>query len=138
MVYVFVSVVDNELVARLNQVLVVMVTRVRCRQDYELLCTDGTRQSAENAQTCNWGTVSSHIAMTSAMRDQVTRNEYKQLLKLMSDDFGMMSLQLSLIILRKVPILQVVCWKKVFFMIFLFGVVLCRRERTTQGLVRVV
>ena len=49
---------------------------------------DGTRRSVDMAASCNWGTVASHIVMTSAMRDQVTRNEYKTLLGLMSDDFG--------------------------------------------------
>ena len=57
-------------------------------QDYELLCMDGTRRSVDMAASCNWGTVASHIVMTSAMRDQVTRDEYKTLLGLMSDDFG--------------------------------------------------
>ena len=57
-------------------------------QDFELLCTDNRRVSVDRAEECNWGVVSSHVVMTSAIRDLEIRNEYKKLLLLLSADFG--------------------------------------------------
>lgn len=38
--------------------------------------------------TCNWGTINSHIVMTSAFRSIDIRTAYKELLALLSYDFG--------------------------------------------------
>ena len=58
-------------------------------KDFELLCLDGTRRPVDSHASCNWGTIASHVVMASAMRDAVTRNEYKQLMTLFSHDFGL-------------------------------------------------
>ncbi|CAD5117088.1 DgyrCDS5901 [Dimorphilus gyrociliatus] len=55
--------------------------------DFELLCVGEGRKSWNEFENCNWGTVKSHIVMTSAVNDADTRNEYKKLLQTLSDDF---------------------------------------------------
>ena len=57
-------------------------------QDFELLCPDGRRAPYDAASTCNWGTIASHIVMTSAIRDKALRDQFKMLMKLIDWDFG--------------------------------------------------
>jgi len=57
-------------------------------EDFELLCTDGTRAPVSASATCNWGIVSSHIVMTSLVRSPTLRSQYKTLLLMLSADFG--------------------------------------------------
>lgn len=56
--------------------------------DFELLCADGRRAPHDAYSTCNWGQIASHIVMTSAIRDQDYREQFKDLMKLLSYDFG--------------------------------------------------
>jgi len=56
--------------------------------DIELLCLDGTRASPSDYKTCNWGVINSHIVMTSAFRSPDIRQSYKNLIYLLSYDFG--------------------------------------------------
>jgi Transferrin len=58
------------------------------KQDFELLCTDGTRAPVTSAASCNWGTVASHTVMTSMVRRPELRAAYKTLLLMLSIDFG--------------------------------------------------
>lgn len=53
-----------------------------------MICTDGRRTAASEYETCNWGKISSHVVMSSAVRDAGIRGDYKLLLKLLSWDFG--------------------------------------------------
>ncbi|KAK2174910.1 hypothetical protein NP493_768g01007 [Ridgeia piscesae] len=57
-------------------------------EDYKLLCTDGTTASVTSSDTCNWGIISSNIIVTSEVRVMSFRTDYKQLLELLSYDFG--------------------------------------------------
>jgi hypothetical protein len=58
------------------------------KQDFELLCTDGTRAPVASSATCNWGKVASHTVMTSMVRSPELRASYKTLLLMLSADFG--------------------------------------------------
>ena len=55
---------------------------------YQLLCTDGSTASVDSADSCNWGTISSHIIVTSEVRVVTVQADYKELLELLSYDFG--------------------------------------------------
>jgi len=57
-------------------------------EDFELLCKDGKRVPVDQASTCNWGTIPSHVVMTSAIHDITLRDDYKMMMNLMSRDFG--------------------------------------------------
>lgn len=39
-------------------------------------------------ETCNWGTINSHVVMTSGFRAPDIRAKYKELIGLLSYDFG--------------------------------------------------
>lgn len=56
--------------------------------DFELLCLDGTRAPVDSSATCNWGSIASHVIMTSLVRDTNLRSKYKTLLMMLSADFG--------------------------------------------------
>ena len=66
----------------------IIISSTFISQDYKLLCLDGTTAAPSAAAKCNWGTIPSHIVMTSATHDQDLRAEYKELLELLSADFG--------------------------------------------------
>lgn len=56
--------------------------------DFELLCVNGTRAAVTDYETCNWGTINSHVVMTSGFRAPDIRAKYKELIGLLSYDFG--------------------------------------------------
>jgi len=56
--------------------------------DYELLCPDGGRRPISDSNICNWGTIPSHIVMTSAIHDYPLREDYKDLIMLIAHDFA--------------------------------------------------
>jgi len=65
--------------------------RFRClsaRQDFELICVDGTRAPADAAERCHWGEIAANVIMTSLRRDEQLRADYKTLLMMLSADFG--------------------------------------------------
>lgn len=57
-------------------------------QDFELICTDGTRAPADASDRCHWGEIAANVIMTSLTRDEELRDQYKTLLMMLSSDFG--------------------------------------------------
>ena len=53
-----------------------------------MLCPDGGRAPISSSNTCHWGTIPSHIVMTSAIHDYPLREDFKMLLQLIAHDFG--------------------------------------------------
>ncbi|KAI5713494.1 hypothetical protein M8J76_000517 [Diaphorina citri] len=50
------------------------------KENFELLCTDGTRQPVDNYQSCNWGQVPSNAVMTTSAKSTQIRRYYQQFL----------------------------------------------------------
>uniref|UniRef100_A0A8D8LTG3 Serotransferrin n=1 Tax=Cacopsylla melanoneura TaxID=428564 RepID=A0A8D8LTG3_9HEMI len=50
------------------------------KNDFELLCEDGTRAPVDNYQSCNWGLVPSNAVMTTSARSTGVRKLYIQFL----------------------------------------------------------
>ncbi|ESO04012.1 hypothetical protein HELRODRAFT_99809 [Helobdella robusta] len=56
--------------------------------NFKLLCQDGRKVDVASWETCNWGRIASHVIMTSTIRLPKLRDDYKDLLTLLSLDFG--------------------------------------------------
>lgn len=52
----------------------------RRKEDFELLCPDGTRKSLEEGSKCNWGVITPRGIMSSPHLNSQTRESFKQLL----------------------------------------------------------
>jgi melanoma-associated antigen p97 len=57
-------------------------------ENFRLLCPDGTSNTVDSFETCNWGEVTSNVIMTSAVRDPETLDSYKSFLLLIEQLFG--------------------------------------------------
>lgn len=51
------------------------------KEQFELLCKDGTRRSVDEYRTCNWGTVPSRAIVTSSATNFETRRMYQKFLE---------------------------------------------------------
>ena len=49
---------------------------------------DGTTKPYNEPQDCNWGEISSHVVMTTAVVSQEQAVQYRMLLDQLSEDFG--------------------------------------------------
>lgn len=58
------------------------------KQEFKLFCPDGRTSPVQDYMNCNWGEVSSNVIMTSAVRDPVVIESYKQFLLEIEKMFG--------------------------------------------------
>uniref|UniRef100_A0A1B6GPN2 Transferrin-like domain-containing protein n=1 Tax=Cuerna arida TaxID=1464854 RepID=A0A1B6GPN2_9HEMI len=58
------------------------------KDNFELLCTDGTRRPVDDFQVCNWGKVPSHAVVTSSAKDIKQRKRYQRFFRKAIQEFG--------------------------------------------------
>lgn len=58
------------------------------KENFELLCTDGTRRPLGDFRSCHWGPVQSHAIVTSSAKTVETRRTYQNFLKRIVQMFG--------------------------------------------------
>ncbi|XP_046667052.1 melanotransferrin-like [Homalodisca vitripennis] len=58
------------------------------KDNFELLCTDGTRRPVDDFQTCNWGKVPSHAVVTSSAKNIKQRQRYQRFFRKAIQEFG--------------------------------------------------
>lgn len=51
------------------------------KEQFELLCRDGTRRNVDEYRNCNWGNVPAHAIVTSSATNQSTRKLYQRFLE---------------------------------------------------------
>lgn len=55
------------------------------KEDFELLCVDGSRRSVTDYQQCNWGSVPSHAIVTTSAKSSKQRQRYQRFLLVSTD-----------------------------------------------------
>ncbi|KAJ1525243.1 hypothetical protein ONE63_010068 [Megalurothrips usitatus] len=58
------------------------------KENFELLCTDGTRRSVDDFRSCNWGPVQSHAIVTTSAKTVEQRRMYQNFLKRVIEMYG--------------------------------------------------
>nr|CAD7458026.1 unnamed protein product [Timema tahoe] len=58
------------------------------KNDYELLCRDGSRRSVDEYQQCNWGSVPTHAIVTTSAKTAETRKQYQRFLQKAAQLYG--------------------------------------------------
>jgi len=58
------------------------------KQNYELLCDDGSRRDIDDWQNCNWGQLPPHAIVTSSAKPAPLRARYQQYLQNVINQFG--------------------------------------------------
>lgn len=54
------------------------------KDDFELLCTDGSKRSVEQYEECNWGLVPSAAVVTTSAKTMKVRRIYQRFLQVLS------------------------------------------------------
>lgn len=50
------------------------------KDNFELLCKDGSRRTVDDFKNCNWGTVPSHAVVTTSAKSNKQRMRYQKFL----------------------------------------------------------
>nr|CAD7398480.1 unnamed protein product [Timema cristinae] len=58
------------------------------KNDYELLCRDGSRRSVDEYHQCNWGSVPTHAIVTTSAKTVETRKQYQRFLQKAAQLYG--------------------------------------------------
>jgi hypothetical protein len=58
------------------------------KQNYELLCDDGTRRDIDDWSYCNWGQLPSHALVTSSAKQNRLRQRYQRFMQNLFRQFG--------------------------------------------------